>query len=581
MQKQNNLDISIKIGGEAGFGIMVTGQIFSKALLRYGYNIFDFIEYPSLIRGGHNVYNLRVSTKKIYSHKDYINILVALNQESINLHLSHLLPGGILIYDGESNNRMTEFFHRKDINLISIPLLKMAREKGGNELTKNSVALGATSAIIGLDFEILSNSISDAFATKSKKVVDMNVKAARGGYNYFKENYKDAFFQIKKIDRDKHMVLTGNEAICLGAIQAGCKFYVAYPMTPASSILHFMAANEERFQIAVKHAEDEIAVINMAIGASLVGVRAMLATSGGGFSLMTEGLGLAGISETPLVAIEAQRPGPATGMPTWTEQGDLKFLINAAQGEFFRFIIAPGDVKECFYLTAEAFNLAERFQTPVIIVTDKHLAESHWSSKKFDLLKIKIDRGKRLSDEELQKIQNYYRYAPSKDGISPRAVPGQPNGMHIANSYEHDKYGYSSEDAEERVRQVSKRLRKEKVAGKEVPEPAIYGPEEADISIIGWGSTKGAILDSLQLLSDEGVKANYLQVTFIRPFPSEPVSRFINKSLKTICVENNGTGQLAQVIREKTGQALEFNYLKNDGRPFSGDDIFSEIMEVI
>ena len=520
-----NDDLSWKIGGEAGYGIMTTGLIFSKVCSRTGLHVFDHIEYPSLIRGGHNTYQVRAKVEEVFSHVREVDLLVALNRETIDIHQEELAPGGVIMYDGDKIPLIGENLGRKDVELYHVPLLRLAEESGGRRIMINSVALGASVALLDFNFALISSVMRDVYQGKAKDTIEFNVKAAKLGYDYVKSKdiEKDRGRELPKAEGKKRMLLTGNEAVGLGAIKAGCKFYSAYPMTPSSSILHFMAAHERDFGTIVKHTEDEIAAINMAIGAGFAGARAMTATSGGGFSLMSEALGLAAMTETPIVVVVCQRPGPSTGLPTRTEQGDLQFVLHASQGDFPRFVIAPGDVEECFFRTIEAFNLAEKYQCPAILLLDKYLSESHKTAERFDVSGIKIERGFLLGDEELNKIEEFKRYELTETGISPRSLPSQEGGIHTATGNEHDEKGYLSEDKTMRKRMMDKRFRKFEQAEKEVPEPRIFGPEDADVTIIAWGSTKGPIKEAIRLLAHDGIQANLLQVVFLNPFPVDLV----------------------------------------------------------
>ena len=575
--------LSWKIGGEAGYGIMTTGLIFAKVCSRAGLRVFDHIEYPSLIRGGHNTYQVRAEVEEVFSHVKHVDLLVALNEETIDKHKEELAPGGGIIYDGDVIPLGKEDLRREDIKLYHIPLLRLAEESGGRRIMINSVALGASVALIGFDFEMISDVIRDVYRGKAKETIEFNIKAAKLGYDYVKskEMEKDFRRKLPKVAGKRRMLLTGNEAVGLGAIKAGCKFYAAYPMTPSSSILHFMASQERNFSLVVKHTEDEIAAINMAIGAGFAGARAMTATSGGGFSLMSEALGLAAMTETPIVVVVCQRPGPSTGLPTRTEQGDLKFVLHASQGDFPRFVIAPGDIEECFYKTIEAFNLADRYQCPVILILDKYLSESHKTAEEFDVSGIKIERGLLLSNEELERIEEFKRYEFTETGISPRTIPGQRGGIFTATGNEHDETGYLSEDKTVRTKMMDKRFRKFEQAEKEIPEPKLFGPKNAEVTIIAWGSTKGPVKEAMRLLDRDGVKANFLQILYISPFPTNTVSKIIETSKKTVIVENNKTAQLASLIKEKTGKEIEHKILKYDGRQFFPTEIYQRVKEVL
>ena len=433
-------DLNWKIAGEAGYGIKSVGLMFSKTCIRGGLQIFDYSEYPSLVRGGHNTYQVNVGEDEKFAPKVLVNLLVALNQNTIDFNKDELAKGAGLIYDNEDKKIDVSFIDEKKYTLFPIPLTKLAEDAGGKKVMRNSVSLGASIGLINYDFDLLKSVIEDAFEKKGEEIVDMNIKIAKAGYDYVKENFDvEKFpFHLKPIKGPKRMVLTANEAIALGAIQAGCKFMSAYPMTPASSILHYMAANAEKHSIVVKQTEDELSAMTMGLGANFAGVRAMTCTSGGGFALMVEALGLSGITETPMVIAEVMRPGPATGLPTWTEQADLRFLIHAAQGEFPRIIIAPGDIGEAFYGTHHAFNLAEKYQLPVFVLSDKFISESYKSEEFFDVKKLKIERGEMISDAQLKKAKDYKRYKFTDTGVSPRSIPGQQGGIYDANSDEHD-----------------------------------------------------------------------------------------------------------------------------------------------
>jgi 2-oxoglutarate ferredoxin oxidoreductase subunit alpha len=363
------------------------------------------------------------------------------------------------------------------------------------------------------------------------------------------------------------MLLTGNEAIALGAIAAGCRFMSAYPMTPASSIMEYLAAHGDDFGIVVVQAEDEIAAINMITGAGYTGTRSMTATSGGGFSLMVEGLGLAGITETPIVVVNAQRPGPAIGLPTRTEQCDMEFMLYASHGEFPRAVLAPATIEECFYLTVKAFNLADKYQIPVMILTDQHLASSYTTVEKFDLDRVNIDRGLLFSDNE-SGIE-YKRHRITESGISPRAFPGRKNMLVITDSDEHDESGHLIEDAETRTLMMQKRMRKLTGLRLDISPPKTKGEKNADILLIGWGSTAGAIEEAAELLRKEEFNVGSLHFSELMPFPAEAAIEALDNAGASYVIENNATGQLAHLIRAETGRQVSGKVLKYDGRPFS------------
>lgn len=579
--------ISWKIGGEAGFGIKNSGEIFSRTCTRSGYFVFGYSEYPSLIRGGHNTYQANVAKHTIESNKETVDILIALNRETIEMHESELSQGAVVIYDA-TKVAEKDLAATGDVGYtrIGIPLTQLAKTKGGADLMRNTVALGASIALLQAEWGMFIQVLEDIYGKKGAEIFKGNVAAAEAGRDALLEQLPESpFVSIsKQAGNPDRMLMTGNDAVSLGAIAGGLQMYVAYPMTPASSVLHTLAAAGDKYGIVVKHAEDEISVINMAIGASFAGVRSMIGTSGGGFALMGEGFGLSCITETPLVVFEAMRPGPATGLPTWSDQGDLRFLMHAAQGEGERVIIAPGDLQECYDATKHALYLSEKYQLPVIVLSDKVLGESHLTSDLF------IDEepitNKRYSLYEPSDAPDtvqaeYHRYAITDSGISPRALPGQPGGLHLANSDEHDPYGYSDESVENRNAQVEKRKRKLDRLTEELPQPIMYGAETAEITFVGWGSVKGPVRDAMRILHGMGISTNFLHLQYLVPFPAEYIALKLSKLGTTLLVENNSDAQLAGLIKQYTGHSLPNKLLKYDGRPFWPEEIVRETQKVL
>ncbi|MEI8360743.1 MAG: 2-oxoacid:acceptor oxidoreductase subunit alpha [bacterium] len=583
--KNTNFRFTWKIGGEAGFGIKSAGLSFAKALMRAGYETFDYSEYPSLIRGGHNTYQVTVSEEPIKSTDSAIDILVALNKTTIDKHVAELVKGAVVLYDG-SEIKLGKIA-RQDIQFLSVPFKEMAAQTGG-DIMRNTVAMGATMAVINLPLKILAQVTEEIFAGKPQ-VIENNLKAIELGYEYVKKHHNEFVFKHELVVEKKpqRMLIPGNEALSMGALAAGLNFFAAYPMTPATSVLTYLAAKGVEQGVVVKHAEDEISVINMALGAAHVGARAMVATSGGGFALMSEGLGLAAVSETPLVLINVQRPGSATGMPTWTDQGDLRFVLHAGQGEFPRIILAPGDVDECFYMAAQAFNLAEKYQTPVIILSDKFLAEGSATVPVFDEKAVEIDRGKLLTEKTIP--ASYRRYRLTADGVSPRALPGMKGGIYHADSYEHSEYGFSSEDMGERIEQVNKRAKKLEAARQDLDGATLYGSSKALITLVGWGSVKGPIIDALNILPEKiSAKFNFLHVNVIWPLPSQAIKKYLNskkkllgKSQRLVLVENNSEAQLAALIRQETGVDITERILRYDGRPFFANELAEDFKNLL
>jgi 2-oxoglutarate ferredoxin oxidoreductase subunit alpha len=576
--------ISMLVGGEAGAGISRSGFLFAKTCLRGGLYVFGANDYQSLIRGGHNFYTVRTETEKVYSQADKIDLLIALNKETILFHKDELVKSAGVIYDQDQITVTKEELERDDLKLYSVPLRNIVKALQGPQIMENTVALGAANALLDYDLELLNGVLRDTF---NPKVADQNIQAANQGYNYAKENYGNSFgYKLEKTNlAEKHRIfLTGDEAIALGALNAGCKLYAAYPMTPATPILHFLALLDRKYKMIVIQTESEIAAINMVAGASFAGVRSMTATSGGGFCLMTEGLGMVGMTETSPVIVLVQRPGPSTGLPTYSAQGDLRFVIHASQGEFPRIVIAPGDVEESFYMTVEAFNLAEQFQMPAIIITDKYLAESNQTTELFNQNITEIDRGKLITTTDYTKKDEYARHRFTEDGISLRGIPGTKNIIVRTNADEHNELGYTTEDSILATKMTDKRFKKlqiliEKLENYETVK-FFYSPD-ADATIVGWGSTKGPIREAIKILSEEGVKLNFLQILYLHPFPSQKVENILKIAKKTIIVENNKTSQLSSLIQENVLTTVNHKILKYDGRPFNPEELAKQIKEAL
>ncbi|MFN7991608.1 MAG: 2-oxoacid:acceptor oxidoreductase subunit alpha [Candidatus Micrarchaeia archaeon] len=568
-----------KIAGQAGAGVMTTGRLMVKCFTRGGYHAVGYPEYPSLIRGGHNTVQVRISDKPVHSPLQTPDLVIALNKDAILYHMDSMAKGGMIIYDQLID--AGKFKVRPDVNMHPLPLAKITQEAGGTEQMKNTAALGAALAAVDYPFEVLEGIMRDEFRRKGDEVIRKNIGAAKSGYDYVKANRIRSYRTVKPVSDKRSIIITGNEAITLGSIKGGVKFYAAYPMTPASTILHYMIENEKAFNLVVKQTEDEIAAMNYAIGASFAGARAMVGTSGGGFALMVEALGMAAISETPIVVALAQRIGPSTGMPTWTEQGDLRFALHASQGDFLRIILAPGDVQECFFLSAKAQNLAEKYQVPVLILSDKYLSESVFSTERFDQSKVSIERGKIAKDlPPLAPSTRWKRYAFTDDGVSPRVFPGTPNGNHVATSYEHDETGFSSESFTMRTRQVQKRASKLKQIIKELPAPAVYGPKDSEATLVCWGSVKLPALDALPMLEENGVRADIVHFSHIFPLDEASVRKVFAGKKKLILLENNSSAQFAGMLREFTGIQLDFHILKYDGRPFFPEQIADSVAKL-
>jgi len=577
-------DMTIKIGGEAGMGVESGGAGLTKALSRGGLYVFALQDYMSRIRGGHNFFQIRVSTRELYTHTDDVHLLIAFTKDCIERHHGEVVKGGAIVYD-EALAFDAAAIKEFGIQACPIPLTKLATEIGGHRIMANTCALGATAGMTGYDFERIKDIIETNFRKKGDEVIAKNLAVAKAGYDYAHDKYaKDFHYKLEPVNanpKDRRMVLHGNQAIGLGAIAAGCKFISAYPMTPATSIFEYITSKANKYGIISKQTEDELAAILFAIGANHGGVRAMTCTSGGGFSLMVEALGLASITETPLVVAEVQRGGPSTGLPTRTEQPDLEFVISASHGESPRIVIAPSTIEECFEMGVRAFNLAEKYQCPVIILSDLHLSSQLRSIDKsrFDVAGVKVDRGEILSDVQLDKISDYKRHALTESGISPRAIPGHRNGVYVTTSDEHTEYGYAVEEAEPRNKMMEKRMRKMERAVQEMEAPELYGDRDADFTFVCWGSTYGAVREAVDILRKNKMKVNLLKFTDIWPFPEDKVKPLLEKAKHLVAVENNFTGQLANVIRRSTGIKVHSKILKYSGRPFSPEEIVANLKE--
>lgn len=574
-----------KIGGEAGFGIMTTGLVFSRACIRGGLKTFAYPEYPSLIRGGHNTYQVFVDGTQATAQIHAVHLLVALNTETLSVHTDELIDGSAVIYDPEDFKKNAPAVEGKNIIFVPVDLSGIVKQQNASRVARNTVALGASFGLLGYPWEIVEGVIHDWFGRKKPELAQANIDLTKAGYDAVAGKYPQYEYTLTPQTAAAQMVISGNGSVAMGAMKAGMKFYAAYPMTPSSDILGYLARQEEKMGLVVKHTEDEIAAMNMIIGAGFAGVRAMTGTSGGGFALMVEALGMAGIAEVPCVVIMGQRPGPSTGLPTWTCQADLRFVLHASQGEFPRIVLTPGDAQECFYATFEAFNLAEKYQTPVVVLVDKYVQESWKSVEPYDTSKLVVHRSKLLTQEQLDALVKsdgkFLRYEHTADGISRRSVPGQAHGVHIASSYEHSPEGYTTEADDETTAQNDKRFQKMQTFLKEDAKgPVFYGPENADVTVVGWGSTKQPALEALRMAQEQGISMNYLHFVYIDPLPVDAVHAAFAKTKKTVCVEGNKLGQLEGWLREQTGIQMHANFHKYGGRPFYPEDIVAKVQSL-
>lgn len=516
----------------------------------------------SRVRGGHNFFQIRFGDEKINSHWNELDGIIALNNETIELHIDRLKETGFIIAD--------EKIKYEDARRYSLPLEALAKTAGNSKVFGN-VALGAVLKLFNQDLSFVEDLLKETFKTD---IAEQNLLAFQAGYKEVTSKY-----DIVAKEKDSSILVNGNDAIALGALAAGCKFYSAYPMTPSTSIMNYLSSKITEAEIVVEQAEDEIAAINMAIGASYAGVRAMTGTSGGGFALMVEAFGLASMLEVPLVVAEIQRPGPATGLPTRTEQSDLKFVVACSPGEIPKMVIALRDPEDSFYQTMRAFNIADKYQIPIILLGDQFLADSIRTVKPFDFNKIKIERY--LCDDEYSGDKEYKRYEITETGISPRIIPGRTAGKTVlVDSDEHDEYGHITESADVRIAMNDKRLRKMEYLKQELLEPDFIGEEESEVLLLGWGSLFSPIKEAVNLLNAEG-KTKYGALVFgdIWPLPENLLREKVKNTKKIINVEQNATGQLASLIRENTGIEVHSSILRYDGRPISSQDIYNKLKE--
>jgi len=575
-------DLAVMIAGRAGDGVRFTGNILAKISKRQGWEVVTIRDFPSNIRGEPTNYLIRASLNKIYGRRDVIDILLAFDCESVVRHLPDVADGGSIICDGQGIKN--EEASGRGINFHKLPLREIAKTNFGSEIFKNAVALGVLCYLLNLDTSVVERIMEEIFLhRKGKKIVRKNMQALRIGYQQAAEKVeeKERHFLLKRKD-EKRLLILGDEAIAFGALAAGCRFFAAYPICPATEIWEWLAKVLPSFNGLVVQTEDELAAINMALGASFAGARAMTSTSGPGASLMMEGFSLAGMAELPLVIAHIQRVGPSTGLPTKSEQADLNQWINGGHGDFPRIILSPGTIEECFEFTIKAFNLADKYQVPVILLSEEDYGQNYRTVEHFDLSKVIIERGKLLSQEELLKIKEYKRYELTEDCISPRAIPSMINGLHLVESNEHNEKGYRDESPHIRVEMMEKRMKKLTEASRDLPLPRLWGSKESEIGIIGFGSTFGPIREAMARLQQQNLKTKYLQLRTLWPFPKTEVENFIKNSEHVFVVENNYSGQLNSLIRSQAINSQKIkSILKYSSHSFKPGEIFDGIKRVI
>ncbi|HJV45374.1 MAG TPA: 2-oxoacid:acceptor oxidoreductase subunit alpha [Bacillota bacterium] len=575
--------LSWKVGGQQGEGIDSTGEIFAIALNRQGYYLYGYRHFSSRIKGGHTNNKIRVSTKPVHAISDDLDVLVAFDQETIDLNAHELRKGGIIVGDSKFSPKAPEGM---DVRLFSVPFTELAEELG-TSLMKNMVAVGASTAVLGLPVEAFIEVVTEIFGKKGQKVVDKNMEAIAKGAEYINREAGGSLpdFQLEPADGKKRMFMIGNDAVALGLVAGGARFMPAYPITPASEIMEYLIKKLPEFGGAVIQTEDEIAAVTMAIGGNYAGVRTLTASSGPGLSLMMEAIGLAGMTETPLVIVDTQRGGPSTGLPTKQEQSDVNAMIWGTHGEIPKVVLAPTTVEEAFYDAAEAFNIAEEYQVPVILVTDLQLSIGKQTCEPLDYSKIEIRRGKLLTDDQPENDTvdgMFKRYELTEDGVSPRVIPGVKNGIHHVTGVEHNQVGRPSEDPVNRKKMMDKRLTKLNSLRIQNATISNNNHENPDVLVVGMGSTCGTIDEATERLANDGLAVNTLYVRQLWPFPTEEVKSLVEKAKKIIVVESNATGQLANLIKLNVGQHDKIkSVLKYDGNPFLPSIVYKECKELL
>ncbi len=573
---------AIGIGGAAGQGVATPGDIFAKILSRRGLHLNAYNAYQSIIRGGHTFLTIRAGPESVTNMGDRIDLLIPLNQDSMDRHLQLLTPGAACIYNSDT---IKPGFASDGVQLCPLPVSELV-DITRNKVAQNTLAMGAGLHMMGIGFQALEDVIREQFKKKGEAVIAENVGVARAGFDYAAAHFA-AFANPLPKTENRYAILSGNTAMAMGGAAAGVKFYCAYPMSPSTGVLHWMAAHARKAGIMVRQVEDEIGVINMTVGAAHAGVRAMCATSGGGFALMSEGLGMSAMIETPVVVINCQRAGPSTGVPTKTEQGDLWQMLGAAFGDYPRVIAAPLDIGDCFKLIPEIFNIADRFQCPGLVLCDLLLSEGRLSVDPKDLdFAPTIERGELITGANGASSAtngDYKRYKFTESGISPRAIPGVPGHIHTVATDEHMEDGVLISDEftnpVKRRAMMEKRMRKVDGIEAAVPRPTLFGPRDADVTLIGWGSTKGVIEESCELLNDQGISANQLQIRWLVPLHGDAILETLKDSRRTIIVENNYSGQFARYLRSETSFVPDGHIRKYDGEPFMPHHIVEAVKE--
>lgn len=558
----SNDTLNILIAGEAGQGLVTVGQLLAKSLVRSGYFITVTQSYLSRIRGGYNSYAIRVGINEVIAPQETVDLLVAMNEDAVFRHREALSPTGYVVLDQDSKFNGDTF--------LKVPFKDLAQER-----FLNIAALGVVGSLLDLDPDVMAKIVDDFFGKKNARLAEENKRALDAATAWATANApsKPSLTAIGKPRR--RLMMNGNEAIALGAISAGLRFYAFYPMSPSTPIGLTLAGHAQEMGLIVEQAEDEIAAINMALGASFAGAPSMVSTSGGGFALMTEGVSLAAMTETPIVIVVAQRPGPATGLPTRTEQADLEMVLHAGHGEFPRAVFSPGTVEECFHLTRKAMEMAERYQGPVFVLTDQFLADSYRAVSPFEMGGLSPIRVGNTPTGELP----YKRYRITENGISPRLFPGMTESLVIVDSDEHTEDGHITEDLSVRKRMVEKRLKKEEGMRNEIIPPDIRINGRPDLLLISWGSSRGAVFEAASRKRANRKNVATIHFSQVWPLVLEPLVQHLKEARQVVCIESNATGQLARLIRRETGYEIKRKVLRYDGLPFTPEYILREIQQ--
>lgn len=554
------MNFNILVGGQAGQGMDTISDFIEKVLKLNGYSVFSNKDYMSRVRGGNNFTQIRFGDEPIFSHSHELDFIVALDKNTVEFHIDRLKETGNILLD--------DSIKFEEERVISLPLNNLSKDLGLNRVF-GMMAAGVTLRYFGIDIEGFDNFISKKYNDEVRRI---NIEAVKKGYGLIVTKH-----QAPNVETANTILINGNTAIALGALAAGLDFYSAYPMTPATSVMTYLAKKQVEAGIVVEQVEDEVAAINMAIGASYAGARAMTGSSGGGFSLMVEALGLAGITETPLVVVDSQRPGPATGLPTRTEQSDLSFLLTASHGEFPRVVMSVRNAEDAFYQSFRALNLADKYQTVVLLLTDQYLADAKVTVPRFNLEGLKIE--KYISGKEvLAEGEEYKRYKLTENGISPRLIPGKVEGQIVlVDSDEHTEYSHITESAEVRNAQMEKRMKKLELIREDVLEPEYFGGDAPEILLVGWGSTYGAIKEAVALMNEEGISIGGLSFGDLYPLPTKLLKKYAGTAKVIVNVEQNYTGQLGKLIAQETGILMNKSIVKYDGRQLNAQDIIDRV----